>query len=174
MALEVAHSPRPAGSGSNLLAGMFERLSSGIRNTPTGGAQVYKISSGGSLTLGYSVHNLLTSCARFSGRMGSTKDDVPLYDGRTEFNLSYEELKEVNTFISDLLKWYSDFQLIMESLLGDDNANYIQLAQKPLREIIIGEEKRGECLIAPSVYATTSTVRAKFNGIIAYFGIIEI
>ncbi|MEI8365592.1 MAG: hypothetical protein WCF65_04155 [Parachlamydiaceae bacterium] len=80
------------------------------------------------LLMGYAIHDLL-------GARGLVTGD---YDGRMVFDLNQENLRTLDNYLTEVLRWTDDFKQIVGALLGDVNAvdKYVSMGQKPLSEVL--------------------------------------
>lgn len=101
-----------------------------------------------SITVGYSIYTLLEVSREQSE--DSEQPRIP-YNGKLEFVMTFEELEALNNYLSDLYEWYGDFDTLLAGLLGTQSELYTKTGQKPLREVILAEEKRGYNLITRNV-----------------------
>ena len=91
-----------------------------------------------SLTVGYSIHNMLLVNNIFSDGRAAR----PAYAGATTFDLSRAEFASLNRYLTELQTWYRDFDMILSCLFGENAERFTRTGQKPLSEIIKTEMER--------------------------------
>jgi len=97
----------------------------------------YRITAS-SLAVGYTIHNMLLVNKIFSDERAPRG----AYAGATTFDLSRAEFASLNRYLTELQTWYSDFDMILSCLFGENAERFTRTGQKPISEIVKTELER--------------------------------